>query len=183
MFTRFEPNRQNQNRAPMSTKMMLMASSLTHARPIACAAASAFIYPSRLVSQPPDLIKWVRREGGFVHKSIKITYLEEENRNGLGLGLGLVASEDIPKGSDLITLPQHIPLRFEVKDGEPSTLTDLARYIPGTYFQFCFIFLWLYYFPEYDCFLCLIRTIYSGFKDLFYGFYSFLHTVTLIIFL
>ncbi|KAL7149527.1 hypothetical protein ABFS83_05G046900 [Erythranthe nasuta] len=116
----------------MSTKMMLMASSLTHARPIACAAASAFINPSRLASQPPDLIKWVRREGGFVHHSIKIAYLEEDkpNGSGSGLGLGLVATDDIPKGSDLITLPDHIPLRFESKDGEPSTLTDLARHIP-----------------------------------------------------
>ncbi|KAL0296586.1 UNVERIFIED_CONTAM: hypothetical protein Sradi_6710700 [Sesamum radiatum] len=117
----------------MSTKMMLMATSLTQARPLACAAASACLYPARLVSQPPDLIKWVRREGGFVHQSIKIAYLEEEKPNGLGLGLGLVASEEIPKGSDLIILPQHIPLRFDAKDGEPSALIDLARHIPGAF--------------------------------------------------
>ncbi|KAL2233278.1 UNVERIFIED_CONTAM: hypothetical protein Sindi_1507800 [Sesamum indicum] len=110
--------------------MMLMATSLTHARPLAYAAASACLYPARLVPQPPDIIKWVRREGGFVHQSIKIAYLEEEKPNGLGLGLGLVASEEIPKGSDLIILPQHIPLRFDAKDGEPSALIDLARHIP-----------------------------------------------------
>ncbi|PIN01661.1 N-methyltransferase [Handroanthus impetiginosus] len=112
----------------MSSRMMLMATSLTHVRPLACAAASASFYSGRLVPYPPDLMKWVRREGGFVHQSIKIAYLEEEEPKGLGLGL--VASEDIPKGSDLITLPQHFPLRFEAKDGESSILIDLARRIP-----------------------------------------------------
>ncbi|KAG8382709.1 hypothetical protein BUALT_Bualt05G0105600 [Buddleja alternifolia] len=111
----------------MSCKMMVMASSLTHARrPLT---TSACVYPSRLVAQPPDLIKWVRREGGFVHNSVKIAFLEAN-----GLGLGLVASEDIPKGSELITLPQHIPLRFEAKDGDDSSssnnLIHLARHIP-----------------------------------------------------
>lgn len=109
--------------------MKLMASSLIHVRPLASAAASAFLRPSRLVSQPPDLLKWVRREGGFVHQSVKIAFLEEEKPNGLGLGL--VASDDIPKGSDLIVLPEHIPLRFEAKDGESSALTHLARHVPG----------------------------------------------------
>lgn len=113
--------------------MMLMAASLIHARPLACAAASASLNPARLVPQPPDLVKWVRREGGFVHHSIKIARLEEEQRNGDGLGLGLVASEDIPKGSDLIILPQHIPLRFEAKNGESSALIDLVRQIPGIF--------------------------------------------------
>ncbi|KAH6792690.1 Rubisco methyltransferase family protein [Perilla frutescens var. hirtella] len=103
-----------------------MASSLIHRRPLASAAASAFLRPARLVPQPPDLIKWVRREGGFVHQSIKIAFLEEDKPNGLGLGLGLVASENISKGSDLIILPHHIPLRF----GESSALTHLAQHIP-----------------------------------------------------
>lgn len=109
--------------------MMVMASSLIHRRPLASAAATAFLRPARLVPQPPDLIKWVRREGGFVHQSIKIAFLEEDSPNGLGLGL--VASDDIPKGSDLIILPHHIPLRFEAKDGESYALTHLARHIPG----------------------------------------------------
>ncbi|XP_057777551.1 LOW QUALITY PROTEIN: uncharacterized protein LOC130996060 [Salvia miltiorrhiza] len=108
--------------------MKLMASSLIHVRPLASAAASSFLRTSRLVPQPPDLIKWVRREGGFVHQSVKIAFLEEEKPNGLGLGL--VASEDIKKGSDLIVLPDHIPLRFEAKYAESSALTDLARYVP-----------------------------------------------------
>ncbi|KAL3635945.1 hypothetical protein CASFOL_020492 [Castilleja foliolosa] len=102
-----------------------MIASLTHVRPLACAAASACLYPARLVPQPPDLIKWVRREGGFVHHSIKVANLEEEKTNGLGFGL--VAADDIPKGSELISLPQHIPLRF---DEQSSTLIDLAQHIP-----------------------------------------------------
>lgn len=109
-------------------KMRVMASSLIHVRPLASAAASAFIRPARLVPQPPDLIKWVRREGGFVHQSVKIAFLEEEKPNGLGLGL--IASEDIPQGSDLITLPHHIPLRFEAKDDQSSALAHLASHIP-----------------------------------------------------
>lgn len=118
-----------------------MASSLIHVRPLASAAASAFLRPARLVPQPPDLIKWVRREGGFVHQSVKIAFLEEENPNGLGLGLGLIASEDIPQGSDLITLPHHIPLRFEAKDDQSSALTQLASHIPGMLLPIRFLFL------------------------------------------
>ncbi|KAL3379123.1 hypothetical protein AABB24_000039 [Solanum stoloniferum] len=112
----------------MSSKMMLMANSLTHVRPLTCAAAAAAaVYPSRLVSQPPDLIKWVKIEGGFVHKSIKIA-------QGDSFGLGLVASEDIPKGSDLIALPQHIPLKFDGSSSESenshSALIKLAQHVP-----------------------------------------------------
>ncbi|XP_015068476.1 histone-lysine N-methyltransferase setd3 [Solanum pennellii] len=112
----------------MSSKMMLMANSLTHVRPLTCAAtAAAAVYPSRLVAQPPDLIKWVKTEGGFVHKSIKIA-------QGDSFGLGLVASEDIPKGSDLIALPQHIPLKFDGSSSESenshSALIKLAQHVP-----------------------------------------------------
>ncbi|XP_004228642.1 uncharacterized protein [Solanum lycopersicum] len=109
----------------MSSKMMLMANSLTHVRPLTCAAAA--VYPSRLVAQPPDLIKWVKTEGGFVHKSIKVA-------QGDTFGLGLVASEDIPKGSDLIALPQHIPLKFDGSTSESenshSALIKLAQHVP-----------------------------------------------------
>ncbi|KAK4706343.1 hypothetical protein R3W88_034105 [Solanum pinnatisectum] len=108
----------------MSSKMMLMANSLTPLRPLTFAAA---VYPSRLVAQPPDLIKWVKSEGGFVHKSIKIA-------QGDSFGLGLVASEDIPKGSDLIALPQHIPLKFDGSSSESenshSALIKLAHHVP-----------------------------------------------------
>ncbi|XP_009768042.1 uncharacterized protein [Nicotiana sylvestris] len=110
----------------MSTKMMLMANSLTHVRPLTCAAAAG----SRLVPQPPDLIKWVKSEGGFVHKSVQIA-------QGDSFGLGLVASEDIPKGSDIIALPQHIPLKIgsleaetSLDAGAHSALIKLAQHVP-----------------------------------------------------
>lgn len=79
------------------------------------------------MAQPPDLIKWVKTEGGFVHKSIKVA-------QGDTFGLGLVASEDIPKGSDLIALPQHIPLKFDGSTSESenshSALIKLAQHVP-----------------------------------------------------
>lgn len=103
---------------------MLMAASLAHTRPLTSAAA-------RLVPQPPDLIKWVRREGGFVHQSIKIARLESDPNE---LGLGLVASNDIPKGSELIALPHRIPLKFEDKNEDFPILMNLARHIPGMFF-------------------------------------------------
>ncbi|KAJ8770026.1 hypothetical protein K2173_009761 [Erythroxylum novogranatense] len=78
-----------------ASKMMLMAS-LTHCRPLTCAATAT----ARLVPRPPDLIKWVRREGGFIHRGVKIL------PNGAH-GLGLVACEEMSKGSLLIALPAH----------------------------------------------------------------------------
>ncbi|CAK9140311.1 unnamed protein product [Ilex paraguariensis] len=87
-----------------------------------------FCLPTRLVPHPPDLIKWVRREGGFVHQSVKIAEVEPH-------GLGLVASEEIPQGSDLIALPEHIPLKFgslesEGGNGAFSVLVNLAQQVP-----------------------------------------------------
>lgn len=43
-------------------------------------------------------------------------------------GLGLVAAHDIPKGSDLIGLPSHLPLKFD--DGSSSILDSLAQRVP-----------------------------------------------------
>lgn len=115
--------------------MMLMANSLTHVRPLTCVAAAC----SRLVPQPPDLIKWVKSEGGFVHKSVQIS-------QGDSFGFGLVASEDIPKGSDIIALPQHIPLKFgsleaetSLDAGAHSALINLAQHVPGMEFSLCWI--------------------------------------------
>ncbi|KAK9277133.1 hypothetical protein L1049_006672 [Liquidambar formosana] len=106
---------------------MLMAS-LTHFRPLTCAATSSSCYPARVVPHPPDLIKWVRREGGFVHHAVKIAEADP-------YGLGLVVSEEIPKGSDLIALPDHLPLRFgslesSGEDALEPVLVSLARQIP-----------------------------------------------------
>ncbi|KAI8538820.1 hypothetical protein RHMOL_Rhmol09G0133200 [Rhododendron molle] len=105
--------------------------SLTHFRPLTCAAAATSSSPSslaRLVQHPPDLIKWVRKEGGFVHQSVKIAQVDP-------YGLGLVASDEIPKGSDLIALPHHVPLQFgsietDGGDGAYSVLANLARQVP-----------------------------------------------------
>ncbi|OUZ99390.1 SET domain [Macleaya cordata] len=126
-----------------ASKMLLMATrdfisssssniSLTHFRPLTYASSSSSSavsnYPERLVSNPPDLIRWVRREGGFVHQGLKIA---DDGSNGLGL----VASEEIQKGSDLIALPSHLPLRFrsvdsDDEDGLESVLIQLARQVP-----------------------------------------------------
>lgn len=106
--------------------------SLTHCRALTCAstASASASYPSRLVSHPPDLIKWVRREGGFVHPAVKI--VQDDTT-----GLGLIVSGEIPKGSDLIALPDHIPLRFESDGGNglDSVLANLAHQVPGM--DFC----------------------------------------------
>ncbi|KAL7000881.1 hypothetical protein U1Q18_002033 [Sarracenia purpurea var. burkii] len=102
-----------------------------HFRPLTCAAAAGSSpSPSRLAPHPPDLIKWVRREGGFVHQAVKIAQVDP-------YGLGLVSSGEIPNGSDLISLPDHLPLQFgslesDGGDGPHSVLVDLARQVPGT---------------------------------------------------
>lgn len=102
---------------------MLMSSSLSHVRPLTCASSS------RLVSHPHDLVKWVKREGGFVHRAVKIAQLDSG-------GLGLVAKEEIPIGTDLIVLPQHLPLHFtsfhqDQKNDENSVLLQLSSHVPG----------------------------------------------------
>lgn len=100
-----------------------MAASLRHLRPLTSAAVSSAVDSSRLVPQPPDLIKWVRREGGFVHPAVKIATSERRN------GLGLVASEDIPKGSDIISLPENLPLQFGTVEAD-SPMFKLVQHVP-----------------------------------------------------
>nr|XP_023922521.1 histone-lysine N-methyltransferase setd3 [Quercus suber]POE97882.1 histone-lysine n-methyltransferase setd3 [Quercus suber] len=106
----------------VASKIVMASLSLTHRRALTCAATASAAYPARLVPHPPDLIKWVRKEGGFVHQAVKIAQQHDET-----IGLGLVASEDIPKGSDLIALPHHIPLSFEF---DHPVLSNLARKVP-----------------------------------------------------
>ncbi|OAY79281.1 hypothetical protein ACMD2_00017 [Ananas comosus] len=96
------------------------ASSLTHRRALACSA-------SRLVPRPPDLARWVRTEGGFVHPKLRIA--------DSSYGLGVVSADDIPPGSDLIVLPTHLPLQFHRppdprRDGAHSLLAHLASKVP-----------------------------------------------------
>ncbi|ONI31823.1 hypothetical protein PRUPE_1G332800 [Prunus persica] len=112
----------------MAASKMVMAS-LTAFRPLTCGASTSTSYPGRLAPYPPDLIKWVRREGGFVHEAVKIA-------QDSSFGLGLVASEEIPKGSELIVLPEHVPLRFGSLESEggdgglDSVIVNLARHVP-----------------------------------------------------
>ncbi|KAK7398875.1 hypothetical protein VNO78_10049 [Psophocarpus tetragonolobus] len=101
---------------------MGMGSGVRQLRPLTYA-ASASASASRVVPQPVDLIKWVRREGGLVHRAVKIAELDSSN------GLGLVVREEIPRGTDLIVLPHHLPLRFPSLQQHPS-LHHLARHVP-----------------------------------------------------
>ncbi|KAK3035599.1 hypothetical protein RJ639_033191 [Escallonia herrerae] len=99
---------------------------LTHLRRLACSASPTSPYRARLAPRPPDLVKWVRAEGGFVHQSITIAQVDP-------CGLGLVATEEIPKGSDLIALPDHLPLRFDSNGARDSAvLASLVGQVPGT---------------------------------------------------
>ncbi|KAK1387056.1 histone-lysine N-methyltransferase setd3 [Heracleum sosnowskyi] len=102
--------------------------SLTHFRQLSCTASTTSSYPQRLEPNPPDLINWVKKQGGFVHPSVRISV------NGQ-FGLGLVASDDIASGSYLIGLPDHVPLRFGLSDGDcgadgDSVLVNVARKVP-----------------------------------------------------
>ncbi|GAV61915.1 SET domain-containing protein/Rubis-subs-bind domain-containing protein [Cephalotus follicularis] len=111
----------------MAASKMIM-SSLNQFRPLTCAATATVSYPSRLVPHPPDLVKWVTGEGGFVHQGVKIS---QDATNGLGL----IASQEIPKGSLLISLPHRLPLKFSPLainggDGAGAVLVNLARRVP-----------------------------------------------------
>ncbi|PWA66541.1 rubisco methyltransferase family protein [Artemisia annua] len=103
---------------PTTTKTLI--TSTTFRRQLTTSSAVT----QRLVSNPPDLIKWVKTQGGFVHPFVKIA-------DSGPFGLGLVAHQDIPKGSDLIALPEHVPLKFpDGGDGSHQNLVNLARHVP-----------------------------------------------------
>ncbi|KAK7320074.1 hypothetical protein RJT34_04805 [Clitoria ternatea] len=99
----------------MGPSKAVITSSLNQLRPLSCGAAA--LASPRLVAHPPDLIKWVTREGGFVHRAVKIS------------SDGLVANEEIPIGTHLIVLPHHLPLRFPTLQQDP-LLLQLARQVP-----------------------------------------------------
>nr|XP_010906939.1 actin-histidine N-methyltransferase isoform X1 [Elaeis guineensis] len=105
-------------------------SSLTHRRPLTCSAPATAVAAARIVPHPPDLVRWVRREGGLVHPKLKIADHPSH-------GLGVVATEEIPQGSELVVLPSHLPLRFRRDpesdgggEGADSVLNQLARRVP-----------------------------------------------------
>ncbi|KFK44512.1 hypothetical protein AALP_AA1G266300 [Arabis alpina] len=104
----------------MATSKMAMASLSSHIRPFSCLAAS------RLAPHPPDLIRWIKREGGFVHHSVKLSHHTP-------LGLTLISTDLIPHGTNLISLPPHLPLRFQSHNDTSSSsslLSALARRVP-----------------------------------------------------
>nr|CAB3450999.1 unnamed protein product [Digitaria exilis] len=113
-----------------TTTATLLSSSLTRSsrgrRSISCSAASAASSP-RLAPQPPDLVRWVQREGGFVHPALRVTDHPEH-----GLGVSAAAADgDISPGDVLITLPGRIPLRLRRPTGAADdVLVQLAQQVP-----------------------------------------------------
>lgn len=102
--------------------------SLSHRRALT---VSASLYP-RIAPFPQDLVGWVKREGGFVHPKLRIADRGE-------YGLTLVASEDIPRGSRLVALPERLTLRLRwSQDGDgadrpDSPLSQLVHRVPGDF--------------------------------------------------
>ncbi|PKA61438.1 [Fructose-bisphosphate aldolase]-lysine N-methyltransferase, chloroplastic [Apostasia shenzhenica] len=94
------------------------AASMTRRRPMNCLASAP-----RLVSHPPDLIRWVRRQGGFVHPKLRIA-------NHGSNGLGVSSDGEISAGTDLISLPGHIPLRLPGYDERCTVLFQLSQQVP-----------------------------------------------------
>lgn len=115
-----------------TTTVTLLSSSLTHSsgngsrsRSLSCSAASAAA--PRLAPQPPDLVRWVQREGGFVHPALRVANHPEH-----GLGVSAAASDgDIPLGDVLIALPGRLPLRLRRPTGAADdVLVRLAQQVP-----------------------------------------------------
>jgi hypothetical protein len=107
---------------PFLSSASLRLLSPTRCRSLACSA-------HRIDAQPPDLIRWARREGGSVHPNLTIGDQSD-------FGLGVVSAGEIPAGSELINLPSHLPLRWNHpvggnSDGADAVLTQLSEHIPG----------------------------------------------------
>ncbi|KAB8088787.1 hypothetical protein EE612_013503, partial [Oryza sativa] len=79
-------------KALLTTTATLLSSSLARSRrSLSCSAAAASAAP-RIAPQPPDLLRWVQREGGFVHPALRVVDHPEH-----GLGVSAAAAEgDIP---------------------------------------------------------------------------------------
>ena len=75
----------------------------------------------RISPNPPDLVDWVTREGGFVHPKLRIA-------EGISEGRTIIASEEVPKGSRLVALPERLALRIRMED---SSLNQFVRRVPG----------------------------------------------------
>ncbi|OEL28877.1 hypothetical protein BAE44_0010103 [Dichanthelium oligosanthes] len=114
-----------------TTTATLLSSALTRSsslrrRSLSCSAASAAA--PRLAPQPPDLVRWVQREGGFVHPALRVTDHPEH-----GLGVSAAAADgDIPAGDVLIALPGRLPLRLRRPTSTADdVLVQLAQQVPG----------------------------------------------------
>uniref|UniRef100_A0ACD5Z548 Uncharacterized protein n=1 Tax=Avena sativa TaxID=4498 RepID=A0ACD5Z548_AVESA len=113
-------------KALLSTTSTLLSSSLARSRrSLSCAAASATA--PRIAQQPPDLFRWVQREGGFVHPALRVA---DHPEYGLGVS-ATVADGVIPPGAVLIDLPGRIPLRLRRPvDAADAVLMQLADQVP-----------------------------------------------------
>uniref|UniRef100_A0A0E0NKL9 SET domain-containing protein n=1 Tax=Oryza rufipogon TaxID=4529 RepID=A0A0E0NKL9_ORYRU len=110
-------------KALLTTTATLLSSSLARSRrSLSCSAAAASAAP-RIAPQPPDLLRWVQREGGFVHPALRVVDHPEH-----GLGVSAAAAEgDIPPGDVLIALPGRLPLRLRRPAGAAdAVLVQLA---------------------------------------------------------
>uniref|UniRef100_A0A453PID1 Uncharacterized protein n=1 Tax=Aegilops tauschii subsp. strangulata TaxID=200361 RepID=A0A453PID1_AEGTS len=110
-----------------TTSALLSSSPALRRRSLSCSAASAATAP-RIAQQPPDLLRWVQREGGFVHPALRVAdHLE------YGLGVSATAADGIiPPGAVLIDLPGRIPLRLRrPADAADALLMQLADRVPG----------------------------------------------------
>ncbi|XP_020170090.1 uncharacterized protein [Aegilops tauschii subsp. strangulata] len=109
-----------------TTSALLSSSPALRRRSLSCSAASAATAP-RIAQQPPDLLRWVQREGGFVHPALRVAdHLE------YGLGVSATAADGIiPPGAVLIDLPGRIPLRLRrPADAADALLMQLADRVP-----------------------------------------------------
>ncbi|XP_052142793.1 uncharacterized protein LOC127762347 isoform X2 [Oryza glaberrima] len=114
-------------KALLTTTATLLSSSLARSRrSLSCSAAAASAAP-RIAPQPPDLLRWVQREGGFVHPALRVVDHPEH-----GLGVSAAAAEgDIPPGDVLIALPGRLPLRLRRPAGAAdAVLVQLAEQVP-----------------------------------------------------
>ncbi|KAF7090897.1 hypothetical protein CFC21_093576 [Triticum aestivum] len=109
-----------------TTSALLSSSPALRRRSLSCSAASAATAP-RIAQQPPDLLRWVQREGGFVHPALRVADHPE-----YGLGVSATAADGIiPPGAVLIDLPGRIPLRLRrPADAADALLMQLADRVP-----------------------------------------------------
>jgi hypothetical protein len=121
-------------KALFTTTVTLLSSSLSRrassirSRNLSCSAA--FTAATRLAPQPPDLVRWVQREGGFVHRALRVANHPE---HGLGISASSAAAYgDIPIGDVLIALPSQLPLRLRrPTSAADDVLVQLAQQVPG----------------------------------------------------